>query len=145
MKISHALLIVLSLNFIFFLVQISIIKIGPEIRPGGTTTIFFNPGENLIGDFDEGNYTLSDPTNRIPSDNNVIDPDTGDSWITDQWKTVKNSVLDKTGLGFLLDVVNAIPNFLKAIGVPPELAFAVGFMWHALTIVLLIMFFRGGN
>jgi len=96
MKLISMIMGIVVLNFMFFLSQTAIAKISDEVRPGDESIVFFDPGGNMIDDFSADNYTLIDPSTRIPSDNEAVDPDSGSSWITDMWKTLKNSLYEST-------------------------------------------------
>ena len=138
MKTIFALAIILSVNVFLFLGGNAIQDIN------GSDFSFFNPNNNMIGKYDTGNYTLTeDLTGNLPSGSGSISPETGNLF-TDTFSTLKNWFLDTTGLGFIFDIVNALPNFLK-IFLDPTLAYALGFFWHVLTIFLIINFIKGGE
>ena len=140
MKTVLALAIVLSINVFLFLGQMAVNDINPGQAPQ-----FFNADEQLIGDFDAGNYTLNENiTDKLPGGEGSVSPTTGNVF-TDLFSTMKNWFLESTGLNYLVAIINAVPNFLKIIGLPKEFVFAIGFFWHAITLFLVINFIKGGE
>lgn len=132
-----ALMIVLALNTIFFLSQTAV----TDINPGGTQ--FFNYGGSMIGNYDQSNYTLpTNPTISVPSTVPSVSPTTGNIF-TDAWSASTNWLLDVTEGQYLIDFILAVPNFLKAIGLPAEFTYAVGFMWYLFALTVVILFIRG--
>ena len=140
MKIISALLFILALNFFLFMTQTGIDKVSEA--EGVSASNFFNYDGSMISDFDSGNYTLEeDVSGDLPSGTGQIEPESG-NFFTDTFATMKNWLLETTGLKYLLGIVNAFPNFLKQIGLPPELSFGLGFLWHALTLFLAVAWIK---
>ena len=145
MKVTGALVFILAVNVMFFLAQTAVLKINPD------GPVFFNEDTNMIGDYNNGNYTLNEniagelPGNEVaiaPSDENP------NGYFTDVWASLKGWFTDTTvgkGVTYLLNIVNAFPHFLAVIGTPIEIVFALGFFWHALTVFLIVIFFKGGQ
>lgn len=134
---AFALVFVLGLNAFFFWGQTAT----NDINPGGTQ--FFNYQGSHISRYDQGNYTLpSDPTTSIPSTTPSISLTTGNIF-TDAWSATTNWLLDNTGVSYLIAIVNTVPNYLKAIGLPAEFAFGIGYLWYAFSILIIILFIRG--
>lgn len=132
-----ALIFVLALNAFFFWGQTA----SDSINPGGTQ--FFNYDGSHIAGYNQGNYTLpTDPTQSIPSTVPSISPTTGNIF-TDAWSASTNWLLDATGARYLIAIVNTVPNFLQAIGLPSEFAFGIGYIWYAFSILIIILFIRG--
>lgn len=132
-----ALVFVLSLNMFFFFEQQAV----NDINPGGTQ--FFTYAGSHIGGFDQGNYTLpSDPTSAIPVTTTSVSPTTGNIF-TDAWSATTNWLLNTTGISYLIAIVNTVPNFLKALGLPAAFAFGVGYLWYAFSVMIVILFIRG--
>lgn len=136
MKTIIALGIMLSINMFLFLGDYAV----KDISGGSSGLINYN--NDFIGKFDKGNYTLDESAN-FPSDAGSISPETG-NFFTDTYATMKNWLLDSTGIGWALAFINAVPNFLKRF-LDPVFAYAIGFFWHALTIFLIVNFFRGSD
>jgi len=112
-------------------------------------TKLFNYDGSHIAQFDTGNYTLDeDIANQLPTgtgDANV-DEATGNVF-TDTYKTIKNWLLETTGLKYVISVLNALPNFIKLI-FPADytsVAFALGYLWNALVVFALVFWLKGGG
>lgn len=141
MKTVVALAIMLSINVFLFLGDYGVKEIS------GQSAGLINYQNDMIGQFNVGNSTnpmLSEEvTNKLPSGEGSISPETG-NFFTDTFSSIKNWFVETTGLGYLLGIVNAVPNFLKRF-LDPVFAYAIGFFWHALTIFLIVNFIKGGE
>jgi hypothetical protein len=134
--IKLALGVVILLNLVFFLAQIGVASLGSDLQ-------FFNYNGSMIKKYDAGNYELVEfNSNELPDSQSAVS--TEGSIFTDVWQTVKNWFLDIPGVKYVVAIVNAVPNFLAIIGLPKEIVFAIGFIWHAMTVFLLVVFLKGG-
>lgn len=132
MKLDIALAVILAINMFFFLGQTAITEINPE----GQT--FFNYEDSMLGDFDMGNYTLDeDVSGKFPQSESNVNPTTGNIF-TDPFGTIKTWLFDNTAVKYLTGIVNAVPNFLKSLGLPPQIVWVLGAFWHGLTLFILI-------
>jgi len=139
-NLVFALAIILAINTFFFLGQVAIEK----INPGGDIT-FYNYKGSMIEGFDSGNYTIDETIqNKLPSSSSAVGVEEG-NFFTDTFAAIKDWALNTTGLRYVLNIINAVPNFLKAIGLPQEVAFALGVFWHGLSFFLLVVFLKGGS
>lgn len=140
MKIILALGIMLAINVMLFLGQTAVDNVAQEYGFSNPTTLI--DGNALINKYNTGNnvlnssYELPETEASIDSDNNnfFIDP-------IGSLKSWGNSIGD--GFNFFSGIINAVPNFLKNIGLPNEISFALGFFWHVLTLFLVIMLIWG--
>jgi len=112
-------------------------------------TSFFNYDGSHIQNFDAGNYTLDeDITSQLPTGSGQadVDEDTG-NFFTDTFRTMKNWLLETTGLKYVIGVLNALPNFVKIIfpAKYAKVSFALGYLWNALVIFALVFWLKGGN
>lgn len=144
MKVTGALVFILAVNVMFFLGQTAVTKINPD------GPVFFNENDNMIGEYNAGNYTLDENVaDELPSNQIAVSPDNEQSgFFTDVWASTKAWFTDTTvgrGITYLLNIVNAFPHFLSVIGTPKEIVFAIGFFWHALTVFLIVIFLKGGQ
>lgn len=143
--IKGALAFILAVNVLFFIVQVSVLKINPD------GPVFFNENENMIGSYNAGNYTLDENyAGELPTTEIAVSPDTaeGSGFFTDIWQSLNSWFTDTTigkGVTYIWNIVNAFPHFLSVIGAPKEIVFALGFFWHALTVFLLVIFLKGGQ
>ena len=112
-------------------------------------TKLFNYNGSHIQSFDKGDYTLDeDIASQLPSGTGDadVDEETGNIF-TDTFKTIKNWLLETTGLKYVISVLNALPNFVKLI-FPAEyasVAFALGYLWNALVVFALVFWLKGGG
>ena len=137
---AYILAFILALNMVFFIAQVSADKINPD-----ESTNFFNYEGSLIEGFDAGDYTLNESLEgALPESSGAVQVEDGNIF-TDVFKSIKNWFSDKIGNSYLWNAVNAVPNFLKIIGLPKEIVFAIGFFWHALTLFVFISFIAGRN
>jgi len=139
MKTVMALAIILCVNMFLFLGNQAVLEVG-----GGNSGLI-DYDNDLIGKFNVGNNTnpqlSEDVVNILPSGEGSISPETG-NFFTDTFSAIKNWFVEATGLDYLLGIVNALPNFLKRF-LDPVLAYAIGFLWHALTVFLIVSFIKG--
>jgi len=112
-------------------------------------TKLFNYEGSHISSFDKGNYTLDeDIASQLPTGTGdaSVDEDSGNIF-TDTYKTIKNWLLETTGLKYVISVLNALPNFVKLIFTAEyaSVAFALGYLWNALVVFSLVFWLKGGN
>jgi hypothetical protein len=136
-EIVFLLLLVLCVDGFLFMGQTIVLDINPDAQR------FYNYEGTLIKDNDAGNYTLNeDVTAKLPTGTASVSPDTG-NFFTDIFATAKNWLLESTGLSYVLAIVNALPNFLKILGLPSIFVFIVGSIWHTFTIFLFVLLLLG--
>lgn len=137
-SLETALVFVLSLNVLLFLGQIAILEINPAASD------FYNEEGTLLSGFDSGNYTLddSDPAGRLPSGEASVSPTTGNIF-TDTFTSIKSWLIDSTGLGYVFAVLGAPYHLLQFMGLPQAFIYAVGTMWYAFTLLLIVAFIWG--
>lgn len=139
MRIGTALLFVLMMNVFFFVGQTSI----DYINPDGPTS-FFNYQESWIQGKDSGNFTLDEDIS-IPQAQTSVSVDEGGNIFTDTWRTLSEWLTSSIpGYDLLERMINGPNYFLKAAGLPAEISFAIGWLWHILGVFLFIAFIRGG-
>lgn len=140
MKVVLALGIMLAINVFLFLGQTAVDNVALE--EGFTGSTILNPDNSLIGSFDGGNYVLNTSVG-LPDTEASIDSDNNNFFI-DPIGSLK-SWFNKAGTGwnYFSSIVNAVPNFLKNIGLPNEISFALGFFWHVMTLFLVVMLIWG--
>lgn len=139
-----SLTIVMGINVMMFLGQVAVLELNPA------APVFFNFKGSMLGEFDvnkgntAGNYSLddSDPASRIPSATASVNPSSGNIF-TDMFASIKNWLLQSTGVNYLLAILSAPYNFLKSIGLPNAFTFAVGTLWYAVSLLLLVLFVTG--
>ena len=138
-NIVQALMIVVGINSLIFLSQLSLVEINPE------STIFFEYEGSDISQFDvsNGDYVLDqDVADDLPETGNPVAVDLGSNVFTDTFSTIKNWLLKQTGAKYVLMAVNAVPTYIKYFGLPSGIAFALGWMWHVIVFVFAVMFIK---
>lgn len=139
-----AFLVVMGVNVMLWLGQVAALEMNPEGPQ------FFSCQGSLLGEFEangctgNGSYVLDDenPAGNLPTGGGEIEVNDGNFFI-DTFSAAVGWFTDTTGLKYLYNILAAPSNFLKAIGVPDAFAFAVGAMWYATTLLLLIAFLFG--
>ena len=131
------LLLVLAVDGFLYMGQVASLDVNP------VATNYYNYDGSLLAQNDAGNYTLSQNiTTSLPTGTASVSPDTG-NFFTDIFATTKTWLLDSTGLSYIISIVNALPNFLKAIGLPSVFVFIVGSIWHSFTIFSIVLLLLG--
>jgi hypothetical protein len=141
-----ALAIVLCINVMLFTAQLSILNVG--IEEGLSPGTFYNAQGSLLCKMDGNNcsgteYVLNDtdPTGLYP-DNEPIDSGDG-NFFTDMFGSIKTFFSDTLGLGYIMDILSAPTTILKMIGLPSEISFALGALWYAFSLLIILAFFWG--
>lgn len=131
------LMVMLFLNGFMFLSQAGI----DALWESESNTYFSYEG-SLISEYDAGNYTVRPfSSDELPAGQAPVDSSGG--IFTDTFATLKNWILDIPGVRQLIAIVDAVPNFLKTLQLPAEIAYALGFIWHVLAVFLLVEWIRG--
>ena len=133
----------MAVNVLMFWTQTGVNAIAEEEAVTGPN--FFSYEDSALYQYDDdGNYTIvQDVASRLPeSDSGAILPDS-DNFFTDIFNTFKNWFLQTTGLRYLVDLVTAVPNLLANLGLPREMAYGLGVLWHAISFFVFIAFLKG--
>ncbi len=142
-NLTTAFVIVLFVNVMLFLGQITILELNPD------GTVFYSCEGGILGEFEKNDCTgetleLDDSRSAsiLPTGEGSISPTTGNVF-TDIFGAAKDWITTTTGLKYLATVLSAPYNFLQAAKLPQAFVFAVGTLWYALTLFLLIAFILG--
>ena len=144
MKIILALATMLAINMFLFLGQVGVDEIAGGIGVSAGTTLYNGTGGLIESYRNDNDYNLKLTTqNDLPAVAGGIDAE-NNNFLTDAIATIK-SWFSSAGRGwdYFGNIVNAVPQFLKSIGLPPPISFALGFFWNALTLFLVIMLVWG--
>ena len=139
MKLDVALMFVLMVNVLLMISQSSVDNIA-EVESVDTVT-FFSYSQSILKEVDSGNMTVSSDVN-LGSSGGSITVDSGNIF-TDTFSALKNWLLDTTGFNYLKGIVTAFPNFLQMIGLPNDISYALGALWHIFTLFLIISWIGG--
>ena len=138
MNVAGSLVVIISINMMLFLGQVAMGEIYPE-----TSSVLLNYNNSPLSNYDTGSYTLNtNMSDVLPNTQSSVSPTTGNIF-TDSISTFKSWLLSVTGLKYMIVWFNALPNFLKAIHLPPAFAFAIGAVWHIYGIIALILLLLG--
>ena len=150
-KLSMFLLINICLSVILFMFQISVANIGTEEGIININNVNFDYNGSAIKGFEtNGEYyingTIDEVINTIQTEDAEVDQDEG-NWFTDTFKTVKNWLLESTGIKWVLGVLNAVPNFISSLfGETYSIyAFGLNVIWYVSTIFAVIFWLKGGG
>jgi hypothetical protein len=145
MRLTIFLSVSVLLTMFLFISQLGIDQAGLE--EGIDAPNYFNYDGSHIAEFNNGDtntYELNaNYTDTLPGGSGEVTEASGNVF-TDTFKAIRNWLLSVTGLKYVLGVLNAIPNFLSLF-LPNQIAFALGYMWHALTLFSLIFWIKGGS
>lgn len=141
--ITYAFTVVMAINVMLFLGQIAAIEVNADAPR------FHDCQGSILGSFESGNcsagtYILDDsnPTERLASGETSVSPETGNIF-TDAFTALKNWFLNVTGLSYIVQILSAPYNFLKALMLPQAFVFAVGTLWYGVTLFLIILVLIG--
>jgi hypothetical protein len=133
---------ILCINAMLFIGQIAILETSSD------AISFLNNSGNIMCQLEQTgcnkSYILDDsnPIGRLPNGETSVAPDTGFSY-TDSFTGIKGFFLNTLGLGYLGMILSAPYNFLKALMLPQAFVFAIGSMWYAFSIILILAYLFG--
>ncbi|HHE36488.1 MAG TPA: hypothetical protein ENL16_01585 [Candidatus Woesearchaeota archaeon] len=141
-KFLMAVIIMMSINIILWLTQMSIM----EINPGAPS--FFNvsnsPATNYITNGELTNRSVAD---SLPEE--VKGTEGGGvttsltSFFSDPISTIKNFFLKTLGLEQVGNVLKAPYDFMKSVGIPQQIALMIAVLWYSFNIILLALVIVG--
>jgi len=136
--IIMALATVLFIDVLLFFAQTGM----TELNPGGVQIYTYQ--DSLLSRYDAGGYTLNQSTTEeFPSSTNTVSVQAGDNFFTDIFASIKNWVIDTVpGAKYVVGVIDAVPNMLKSFGLPKEMSFGLGAIWHGIVFMMALMFFK---
>jgi len=140
MRIFIALATMMLINIFLFLFQTGVNYIATDELI--QAPVFNNYNNSILKQYDSGNFVLNQ------SDVASVLPDTASSVSTTStlfypFQFMLNWIKSITGgLSYLLNLVSAVPNFLSAMGLPTEISFAFGALWHIITLFLFITWIK---
>lgn len=141
MKLEVAIAVMIILDVMLFLSQTALDKVAAEesvIAPQ-----FYDYDKSVLKQYDTGNYTTPENISELlPDAQGAVDPDTGNIF-TDLFSSMKDWFLDIPGVKYVIGVVTAVPNALKSMGLPAEISFALGAIWHVITFLLVLAWLFG--
>lgn len=134
----NAVIFVLALNFVMFVSGGAIASLGGD-NP-------FNYADNPLGTFNAGNETNpevpADPGELLPTGVQAVEPDTG-GFFTDIFSSIKNWLVDATGLGWVLAILSGPKVLLATMGFPAALAWAITALWYGVSLVIISSYIFG--
>ena len=140
-NLTGALAIILSINAVLFLGQAAVNAYSVEAGLPANSSLFYACGESTMSQFSDcGNLTLDqNPSRFLPGGTPGTEVSTGNIF-TDVFTSIKEWILDTTGIGFVLSILAAPMNLLKAMNLPAEFAYAIGALWYGITLFVIIAF-----
>lgn len=141
-KLVMTLLVILCVDVVLFLGQISAVNIGNNY--GLESPDFFNEDKSFLDQFNEGNYTVrTNSSGVLPIPEDSVSSETGNVF-TDSAKSITNWFKDKTagvvtGWSYFTSFLGGPTKYLENINAPQEFVFAIGALWYGLTLLLLIL------
>lgn len=140
--LTFLLLIILCIDGLLFLTQVSMDNINPLDSPQIYT---YNGG--VMQSYDGGNYTLNpdDYASQLPSAESSVNPETGNIF-TDAFSSIKSWFSDSSvgrGISYVTQILGGPVNYLKVLGAPIEFMFVIGAIWYGMTMFALVMLLFG--
>lgn len=140
-NVTMALIFVMTLNTFMFLSQIATTELnplGPEFYhcEGSMLESFGNCDNN--GSFINDTELLG----QLPGSQGTIGP-TDNNVFLDMFASVKNWFITLPGINYLYGMVKAPYNILKALNLPVDFVYALGTLWYAISLFLVISFIWG--
>lgn len=141
------LIIVLCINLVLFLGQAAVSSVSADVGGSGT---FYTPQGSLLCKFDANgcnNSTSSvlkdqtHPETNLPSAQPVTAGD--GSLFTDMFSSISSWFTKTLGLDYLTNILSAPMNLLGVLGLPQTVVWALGALWYAFSLFIIIAFFWG--
>jgi hypothetical protein len=137
MKLMLAFAIMVAINVLLFLSQVSVSALAVETD---VVSPVFYEGNAFLEEYNvaetEGNYTINSDLNRVL-------PTSSPSVVQDvQAFLFPLQVFLNWLLGipsFIFALLMAVPNFLGMLGLPQAVAWALGVLWHSITAMLIVL------
>jgi hypothetical protein len=127
--------IAMFVNVFLFFSQLAVCDVNPLECP-----TFYNYEGSSLQELDQGNFTISqDAASELPTGQTSPNPGIGTTVFIDPFNAVKKWFLDTKFGKYLEMFVSAVPNALKTMGLPPEASFALGALWHVVTIIIVVV------
>ena len=143
-EIGVALLFIVAVNFFLFMSQAAMNEMATE--SGEEVTIeFFDYKGSILSNYDTGDQTYiitEDINGQLPTGDGFVEKDEGNIF-TDTFVIMREWVTSIPGYNYAKSIVTAFPNTIKMLNLPAEIAYGLAVIWHAITVLLLIMFLRG--
>lgn len=138
MRASEMLILVLCIDAMLLLVNVAVFDIN------GTNFYEYDGSVLKNADAGDGTYVLRELSEEdIPSATQSVDTETG-GLFTDIFRSVRNWLFENIpGAQTVTMAINAVPNFLAAIGLPQIAVFTLGAVWHLFGIFTLVSFIWG--
>lgn len=137
-NVTIALTFIMCLNVFMWLGQVTVTELNPE-----SPLSYFHCEGSMIDNYGScESYSLSEPTDLLPSAEKSVSPTTGNIF-TDVFSSIKTWFLDLPGVNMVVGIVKAPYHLLKAMNIPEEISFALGVFWYAITLFLIVAFFWG--
>lgn len=134
-----ALVFVVIVNMFLFILQASVIGVD------ATGTKFYDSDGTVLENDNSYQLDTANIANDLPTSEGSLSPTTGNIF-TDTFSSAKNWILKNTvGLRNIYTMLAAPYNMLARMGLPPELSFAIGSSWYALSLFVLLSFLWKGD
>jgi hypothetical protein len=147
MRLIFAIMVMLLVNVGLFMLQVTTNNLAVSESLGNVPQIY-NYNSSYASRFDSGGYNIegyaSNASGVLPQVGSST-ATSGTTIVVDIASQIVGWVTSTTGLNYLWGIVDAVPSFLKQIGLPAELSFILGVLWHVITVILIVIFIRGGG
>lgn len=140
-KFLLAFIIMLGINIVLGLTQVSMININPNSQR------FFNlstsPAGAYIHDGELVNGSISELPSEVKGESGSVITGGSFSLFTDPVSTIKNFFINTLGGKYITAMFRAPYDFVKSAGVPQDVAIYIGVLWYGFMILLLALVIIG--
>lgn len=141
-NLTTALVLVLSLNVLFYLADVGM----QELNPGGTD--FYTGEDSMLEGFAK-NSDLENPhldksgiTDTLPTSGSSVETESGFEF-SDILVAIRTWVSNAPGIKYIYGIIMAPYNLLSAMNLPQAVRYAIGAFWYGITLFLVVAFFFG--
>lgn len=138
-SLEFGLLVVISINVMLVMGQISAEKINPGFA--GSLVDCKNSPMGQYGNCTTGHYSIDTSAPSLPTSATSVDATTGGVF-TDLYNTVKNWFGSIPGVKFVTGLVGAPASFLKGMNLDPDFANLIGGAWWVITTMMIVTYLK---
>lgn len=139
-----ALTLVLFINMLMFLGQAAVLELNED-----NSQQFYDYEGNILSEYDSNNNQsnpILDQSNsaaNLPSGSSGIELSPSGGFLTDTFTSIRDWISQTLGLTYMKQILTAPYNILSAMQLPQAMVYAIGTMWYALSLFLVISFIWG--
>ena len=141
-NLTNALIIVLCISAVIIIAGVSMSSIAGEDKSfmSCSGTLF----SNCTGYGDNFSLSTDNPLVKLPNVN-INSVNAGITGVAEEgiFASIGRWIADNTGLSFLYNIISAPSTFLRVLGLPNPYADIIAGIWYAVTLFLIISWWKG--